>query len=123
MICKNSDDVSLSIYADWLTDEGEDVKADTVRLDIEDGPSAGWCWQWRHGGVGGGVGGVSVGSVSGVGGGSVGSVSGGDVGDVGSVGSGSVSGGIVGRVGSNGCGDVVGGGIVGGVGRGRGEHR
>ena len=93
MTPQSDEDLELSVYADWLEDEGRYQESQWVRDSLTETPRK-WEWQHRWRGVGGGVGGVG----SGVG--------------VGGVGSGVGVGGVGGGVGVGGVGGGVG---VGGV--------
>ena len=89
MTPQSNEDLELSVYADWLEDEGRSLESQWVRESLIESPRKWECqYRWRVGGVGGGVGGGGVGG-GGVGGG-VGGVGGGGVG----VGGGGVGGGV-----------------------------
>ena len=82
MTPQSNDDLDLSVYADWLEDEGRYQESQWVRESLSESTRK-WEWLYRWRGVGSGVGSGGIGG--GVGGG-VGGVSGGVGGGVGGVG-------------------------------------
>ena len=101
MTPQSDEDLELSVYADWLEDEGRSLESQWVRESLTESPRK-WerQYKWHSIGVGGGGGG-------GIGVGGIGVGSGVGVGDIG-----------VGGIGGVGVGGGVGGGV--GVGSGGG---
>ena len=68
MTPQSNDDLELSVYADWLEDEGRSLESQWVRESLSESTRK-WEWQYRRRGVGSGVGSGGIGGGVGVGGG------------------------------------------------------